>query len=54
MSKKSNAARALKSKMEAEEVESFIMQEYRKLDKECDLVLAKISQRKELKEKVNG
>lgn len=54
MSKKSNTARTLKPKMEAEETESFIMQEYRRLDQECDVILAKISQRKELKAKTNG
>lgn len=49
MPKKSAAAQIIKSKVEIPETESLIMQEYKKLNEQCDLVLAKISERKQPK-----
>ena len=51
---KSNAARKTKIKMEVVEETpsvSLLMQEYQKLNDQCDTILAQINQRKQLKEK---
>ncbi len=49
MAKKSAAAKMIKINVEVPEVNSTIMQEYKKLEEQCDLILDKISQRKQLK-----
>lgn len=49
MPKKSAAAKMIKINIEPVAVNSTIMQEYKKLEEQCDLILAKISERKQSK-----
>lgn len=49
MAKKSSAAKMIKIVANPPEVNSAIMQEYKKLEEQCDLILAKIYERKQLK-----
>jgi hypothetical protein len=48
---KTATVRAIKpqASIEVEESESMIMQEYKKLNEQCDIILSKISQRKQTK-----